>query len=644
MKKKIILSLFIPLLSLSMMGCSNQTSSSSYEPKTELEAAFYNLKDNNFTVDMHEYLVNFDRIDRNQKFYYTSYSVQAEGSFGFSGYAQSQGYIFKYTINDGDVVTSAPLINYSTGLRYESIYDYTYGMQNFDVTSLPSTKDENGYYTYEFHKNRNNDYIIMGLFLRQHLNDVFYPEIKIKTVKNYITFEVKGLEYIDGSYDSWTINVYDVNKTENTIIKEYLETGKTGKSPLDLRFYSLINPYLYTKNYTATYDASGMLDPSYNTFKMTDYCTENAIYSIRDGQTTGSGKILNQGSVSTYTVYNDKLQITSTPMNEDQEFYSDLYYYSFNYSFQDLDYSLFIGYKDDQNDNIYYLTDSQCVYILSSLSYCQIYDGMYADQVKIEIVNEETHEFNLYFEFYNKTTKRELGTYKVSFTNLGNTKLDHVDRYFAKGDNPSSQTESDFNSVMNKFKQGNYSRDVNVYGAGITKYIYTEKYMIAQVYGSPNSNYGYIKQDNHIYEFSILNNEMKVDTTIDYSASIKLPGCGSFMHAGDDLQYLSHFDDGLYTFGNYDKLSVAGEDCYKVINASLSSKLFNYFFGTPEAILNTGVGIKFSNSDDPYDTRVTFIASFVASDGSYQASVSYTYYDIGNSSHPVVEAYLNGGN
>ena len=155
---------------------------------------------------------------------------------------------------------------------------------------------------------------------------------------------------------------------------------------------------------------------------------------------------------------------------------------------------------------------------------------------------------------------------------------------------------------------------------------------------------GYIKQDNHIYEFSILNNEMKVDTTIDYSASIKLPGCGSFMHAGDDLQYLSHFDDGLYTFGNYDKLSVAGEDCYKVINASLSSKLFNYFFGTPEAILNTGVGIKFSNSDDPYDTRVTFIASFVASDGSYQASVSYTYYDIGNSSHPVVEAYLNGGN
>lgn len=635
------------LLVFSLFGCNKEVSSSississsSFTPSNEVEKVFYKLKNNNYTIDFYDSLYDLDNEPRNSKYYYTNYSLEAEGDFGFSGIAQGKDLIFKYTLEDEDVVSGAPLINSTNGTRYETIFDYTYGLQNLDVKALPNELQNDGYYHYTFGENINNDRLILPVFLRLGPTSIPPEELKFKIVKDTITFEAVILSYdfnddgINEGESTITSIVYDIGITENKEIKKYLDDGKTSKDPLDLRFYKLFHPYMATTNYTVDLDATGM---NYN-FKMTEYCTDNAILDVRNNIKTGY--MLNQGVVNSINVSNDKVNITGTLTDSDYNFVTSLYGGVLYYSFLDITYDSLIGYKDEVQDNVYYLTDSYLVYILSYLSYVEVYETNYCDKVKIEIINDSTNEFKAYFDFYNKQTGEELGTYVSHFYDLNNTVIPEVNEYLSYGDNPTTQTKQNLENVLNLFKENNYSCDV-LTSAGMAKFYNTSNYFYEELYGNPNSNFGYIKVNDSIFQFKVVNNEVILDTSKDYATGknpLTFPSVGDFFGDTLDLGFVSTISEGLYDLSNYEINNKYGTDYWKINNLSVANEVYEYFTGDPSGLLSNGNGLIVKDAGK--DSKLTFFVSYVSSNGDFEGCTTFTYYNIGYTSHEVIENYL----
>ena len=76
-KVKLMFCAIMPLLVCSAVSCSET-------PMNELQSIFEKLKDNNFTVDYYDSFTSHNNIERNQKYYFTDYSLQSEGDLGFS--------------------------------------------------------------------------------------------------------------------------------------------------------------------------------------------------------------------------------------------------------------------------------------------------------------------------------------------------------------------------------------------------------------------------------------------------------------------------------------------------------------------------------------------------------------------------------
>ena len=636
------------LLVFSLFGCNQTTSSvississSSFTPANEVEKVFYKLKDNNYSIDFYDSLYDLHNVERNSKYYYTEYSLEAEGDFGFTGIAQGDDLIFKYTIEDNEIVSGAPLVSNTNGTRYETVFDYTYGLQDLDVTALPNKLQDDGYYHYNFGENPHNDRLILPVILRISPASLPPESLKFKIVKDTITFESVILSYdfngdgINEGESTITAIVYDIGKTENPIIKQYLADGKTSKDPLDLRFYKLFHPYMATTNYTVDLDATGM---NYN-FKMTEYCTETAILDVRNN--ISSGYMLNQGVVTTFGINNNKVNITGTPTDSDYNFITSLYGGVLAYSFLDITYDTLIGYKDEVQDNVYYLTDSYLVYILAYLSYVDIYESNYCDKVKIEIINDSTKEFNAYFDFYNKQTNEDLGTYVAHFYDLNNTVIPAVDEYLSLGDNPNTQSKENLENVLNLFKGNNYSCDV-LTSAGLAKYYNTPNYFYEELYGNPNSNFGYIKVNNSVYQFNIVDNEIVLDTSKDYATStnpIVFPSVGNFFGDQTDLGFVSVLHEEIYNLSNYSIHNNYNVDYWKMTDLTVANEIYEYFTGDPNGLLSNGNGLIVKDAGK--DSKLTFFVSYVASDASYSGYLTVTYYDIGYTGHPVIENYLN---
>ncbi|MCQ3034619.1 MAG: hypothetical protein MJ248_00085 [Bacilli bacterium] len=645
MKKNLFLLGLVSLLVLG--GCKNNTNvtsgdtastsdtsnSSNYVPQTDLEKAFYELKNNNFTLDYTDSIANFDNVGRNEKYYFTNYAVQAEGDLGFSGIAQTDDVVFKYTIKDNEIVSGLPLINYNTGIRYSSIFEYTYGFDNLKIEDLPKEKDADGWYTYHFGNSRINDILIMAVIL--HLSPNSFPPVslKFKVVKGMIIAESILLEYEHNhTHDEIRSTIYDVGTTELPLIHKYLSDGKTSKQPLDNKFYRFFTPYLSCYNFTAELDARGL---GYD-MTMVEKCTEEAVMIERSNETR-SGILMSQGVAHQFTIRNGKVAIDYTLQNQDFEFYYSLYGEAVGYNFTDLSYSNLIGYCDDEKDNWYYIIDSQFLYIMSYIVYNEIYDENYCDTMAIEVLDYNTGEFNAYFNYYNRLTKVQLGTYKVHFKNRNATSIPEVDKYLSKGDKPSTQTKQNLSNVLNKFKGGNYSSD-SLSSSGLMKVYNTESYFYEEVYGSPNYNYGALKQDGSVFEFVMINNAVTVDTSI--SKAMDLPGVGDFFKADNDLGYLSHFSDSLYNLDNYEvQKSPNGDEYWRITDINLSTRLFNYLYQLPSNLLPNGTGIIVS--DDGDDSKLTILSNYISKDGLYKGYFYVTFYDIGNTHHKEIEKYIN---
>lgn len=641
--KKITTILLSSLLSLcALASCNNQEAP--FAPKNDLEKVMLKLTNNNFSLDYYCSYLNNGNVEQNQKFYFTDKAYQSDGYLGFGGVAYDNENVFKYTLDNGEVISGQPLINNTSGMRYDNVYGYIQGMQDFDVSKLSYKELGNNKYEYVCGNDYNNDKIFLAVFLRYSILSSVMPEKIIMTVvKDTITFDCVLMSYYldDGTYvgqNDARATVYNVGTTKLDEINKYLNDGKTSKKPLDNRIIRLINPYMNSNNYTIYLDATGMNQ----NFKAYEYFTENAYYEEPDyiGANPAIGYIESQGAVHMYTIdEDDKLNIVGTPpADSDGSPYYSLYGGMFQYTFESLYYANFIGYIDEDNPNSYVITDSQFVYTLAYLCYVEINEELYTDRARIEIVDDEKHEFNVYFDLINRATKQDLGTFKASFYDLNNTSIPAVDRYLNIGDNPHTQTKTDLQQVLNKFKEGNYSMD-SLTGAGLAKNYFTEDYFFLELYQDKNNNMGFIKLDNNIYRFYIIDGVMSVNKNTSYN-NIDLPGVGSAMFSDDDLTYISHFDESICNADNYEVSYSSGMTYWKNTTPGFSQKMYNYVFNSAKGAFPMGSGFTVSNADNGYDTRVTLHSTYVTSDGSFYGCHSFTYYDIGSTSHPIIEAYL----
>lgn len=677
MKKKILAFLSFSFLLTGLVACGNNDAPSQDEPKDEdtlpvlpeaegsLQEFFDSLRMNNFTVSYSDSYAA-QGVERTQMSYYTDYSLQSQGDLGFNGYAQNEECVFTYNLENGEVISGVPVIDYGAGIMVSDIYDYRDGMENFDYTFLPSNYTPGTKYLYEFGKNTLNDELLVSIFLRKTYNpDVLPKEVTLTLVKDTLTIDCVSNYYEEqNAYDRSTASVYNVGSTENKEIKKYLEDGKTSKTPLDRKFYELIAPYLTSNNYKVYLDATGLRNDSggMETFRQNQYFLEDAIIYETLSETSGnkvSGFLQTPGAVVNFKLddmNDDKLEILGTPSNQGDGFYSSLYGEYLTYVLSSMSFSNFIGYVDEEHENSYYITDSQAQSILAYI--CQ-YELDTTERslrsLRLEVNNWDTHAFTLYFDVYNPTTSLDRGIFKATFSDVNNVNSVAVERYLNIGDSALTQDKATLESVLNKYKGNNYSMDV-ISDAGLSKVYYTENYYFIQTYGVPTSNEGFIKEGNSIYGFNLTYNAsgtqitaINIDRSKDYATGgMKLPGCGEYM--GDlntDLFYFSAFDPIIYDYeaANYTPASIMGYNYWKNNGTvsdgtrSFSRAVFDYF-GLTSSSLPQGAGFMVSDGEDPYDVRVSMFLAYSSADGLNFGGQFATFYDVGGTKFDYLDNYV----
>lgn len=665
MKKFLSILCFSCLLSGSLVACDNSNKDDTTidnklpAPKGALQEIFYKLSANNFSLSYSDSYAA-QGVSRNQVTKYTSYSLETSGDLGFTGYAQNDECVFTYNIVDNEIVSGVPVIDYNNGIMVTNIYHYRDGLQNFDYTYLPSDYKSGEEYIYEFGKNELNDELLVSVFLRMTYNPNSRPkEVKLKVVAgNLIVDSINNYYELQDAYDIVSVSTYDIGTTENSLIKKYLDDGKTSKTPLDQKFYHLIAPYLQSYNYKTTLDARGLKSESgngYQTFVQDQYFTDNAILfdTTSDDTSKVSGVIqTNAGIVSEFEmddIKSTRLNIIGSPRNEDGEYYSYLYDEYLTYSMASLNFSNFIGYIDEEHKDSYYITDSQTSSILSYICFYEINDTTRALQsLRLEVNDWDTHEFTLYFDIYDRSTNLDKGVFKVTFSQVNNIDFKAVDRYLNIGNPASSQDKSTLESVLNKFKNHNYSMDIYS-SVGLAKVYYTKDYYYVEPYGDKANNEGFIKLGDAIYEFKLTMDSdynvtgIDVDKSIDYASAygMKLPGCGTNNgNLYDDLFYFSAFSDELYNYDEYYQDSIFGYSYWRNGTSGLSQKILDYFYPVNTSALPQGSGFMVSDGEDAYDIRVTLISVYSSADQSQYGAIMSTFYDIGDTSVPDLDQYI----
>lgn len=673
--KKFISVLSFAFLLGGLVGCSEQKNPSEDnvhientlpEAKGDLQNLFASLRANNFSLSYSDSYAA-QGVSRSQTSRYTTYSLESSGDLGFNGYAQNDECVFNYNIVDNEIVSGTPLIDYDKGLMVTNIYEYRDGLNDFDYTFLPSNYKSGEVYEYEFGKNTKNDELIVSVFLRMTYNPDGLPKkLTMQVVGDTLKIDAVNQYYeLQNAYDTVSVVAYDIGTTENQLIKKYLADGKTSKKPLDNKFFHLIAPYLESNNFKTTLDARGLRNNqgTFETFYEDQYFLNDAI--VYDNKSVGeketiSGDLQIPGTVVNFkldSLDDEKLTITATPYNPNtEEFYYSLYGEYLDYSMSSLSFSNFVGYIDEENENSYYITDSQTQSILSYICKYEVDTTTTSlRSLRMEVTNWNKKEFTLYFSIYDKTTNLDKGVYKVSFSQVGEVDIPAVKKYLNYGDDALSQSKEDFETVMNKFKNNNYSMDV-LTGAGVAKAYYTENYFYEEVYGAPSNNYGFIKEGDAIYEFVLTYNAnnyisgISIDRSKDYAASygMTLPGCGAYNGGNDDLFYFSSFDDALYDYDSYTQSSILGysywknNTTYDDSRITFSNAVLKYFYpNDTSGALPQGAGFIVSNGDNPYDTRVSLMLAYSSADGLNYGGQLTTFYDIGGTSFAYLDEYIN---
>ena len=659
-KKALTLSLFTLVLLASCGGESssesssdpseNESSSQEVEPEGALQEIFLKISENNFTLDYEGSFATNHNVPVNQTFKYTQYAVEQDGDRGFQGVAKgNDDVVFKYEMEDGKIDSGAPLLNSSSGLRYDSIYDYVCGVEDVEIQYLPTETDDDGYYEYEFGKSDANDEIVFRVFMSFSSSNSGLP----KSVKFKVTGSILEMVCLNQIYDfgesgyyedNIYATVYNIGMTENPTVKNYIDNGGTSKKALGRKFLKVMTPYFSSENFTVDIDATKKTDQN---FRMTEYFTQDALYEKNlDDVENSPVYLMSQGYLNLAYIVDGKLEIDSTPQSgSDGSFYEAILGGYVSSSFLDLSTSNLVGYEDDEEDT-YIITDSQFISVCGTLVYSDVYDTNYCDQVKIVINDYENLSFTIYMDYYNYSTGVSLGQIVATFSDCGSTVIKEVDDYLSLGDDPEDQTIDDLKTVLDACRNNNYSTDIMT-GAGMAKYYNTEDYFYEEVYGSANNNYGLIKLDEGgkynagLYEFYITDGEMYVTSSTDYSNSIFFPGVGTYLGADDDAGYFHLLNECIYDFDSYEVASVGSEfDYWNNTTSGFAKDAMTYLTmqTTYTYILPKGAGFVVKNDED--DMRISFLSDYLASDGSAEGYTSVTYYDIGSTTNEIVDAWL----
>jgi len=622
------------------------SSEASYE-ETSLTRFFARLKSNNFT-----YVVTFvdEALGTSQSgsFRYTPYSFETSGYPGEEGIAQGDGFIFRYSLETGSVVPSTPTLASSSGIRYSSIYEFTSSLEGIDLSDLPSEADEEGYYDYSFGDNTETDALFLPIFARRDKASLPPKSLRFKPVGE--TLEVEGVLRSDSDGSNalrFEGYVTDVGTTENTLIKEYLDAGKTALEPLDKRFMSFMNPFFHTHNYTIDFDATGLTENGSSlTFKMTEYDDGTAAYFVPHYEGGGNpvGYFEYLGAVHKFGVEDEKLVVTETVVADSEgNFYETVFGSSglFSTGLDELSFSNLVGYKSPDDPDSYVITDDQFVYYLGDTCYISREEARYYDAVTIKIIDEAKHEFEASFDCYNYSTKESLGVYKAHFYDVGTTDIPYVDDYTSIGEDPGEE-EASLEAALNLFKKNNYSLDI-LGSAGLEKIYYTEDYVYQEVYGDKSNNTGFLRSGDAIYEFSVEDGAVSVNSSVDYASQygMALPGVGTSFQSADDAGYFSCLSpDSMYETSNYVISSSGGISFYRNGAQGFGKAALDYLYSYPseDVILPGGAGFRVGGTAE--DPRLTFIVSYLASDGSASSYYPLSFYDLGTTSVPVIEEYL----
>ena len=634
-------------------------------PKGALQELFASLRNNNFTLSYTDRYASIG-VERRQETRYTDYSLESNGDLGFNGYAKNEECVFSYNLEGNEVVSGLPVIDNNKGIMVTDIYDYREGLDEFDYTYLPSEYNAGDIYKYEFGKNTKNDELLISVFLRMTYNPQAIPKsFTLQVVRGQLQINAVTLDYGNGLQDSTRVVAYNIGTTENAAIKKYLDDGLTSKTPLDKRFYYLIAPYLQSNNYKTTLDATGVRNDSggFNTFKENQYYLENAVIyediSTENGSITGN--IQTPGVVATFSLNeldDEKLTITSTPSNQGTGPYTQLYGEVVTNKFSDLEFSNFIGYIDEEHEDSYYITDSYVQAILGYICYFELDSTTRSlRNLRLEVNDWDKHEFTLHFNAYNPTSNLDLGTFTASFTSVDEVVVPAVTNYLDIGESSKNQSIDDLKTVLEKFKDHNYSMDV-ISGSELAKVYYTKNYYFLQAYGNKSLNSGFIKEGDSIYKFTLSYDAsntnitgINVDRSKDYATlGMTLPGCGTYY--GDentDLFYFSAFDDAIYNYDNYVQTSILGFDywmnttTYEEGNPliNFSNAVLKYFYPRDTSgALPQGAGFMVRNGDTQYTTRVSLLLTYSSSDGENYGGEISTFYDIGDTRFEYLENYI----
>ena len=181
-------------------------------------------------------------------------------------------------------------------------------------------------------------------------------------------------------------------------------------------------------------------------------------------------------------------------------------------------------------------------------------------------------------------------------------------------------------NVLDLFIGNNYSCDV-LTSAGMAKFYNTNNYFYEELYGNPNSNFGYIKVKNSIYQFKVFNNEVIVDTSKDYATGnnpLTMPSIGDFFGDSLDMGYVSTISDELYNLSNYSINTKYGVDYWKMDNLIVANEIYEYFTGDPNGLLSNGNGLIVKDAGK--DSKLTFFVSYVSENGEYEGYTTFSYY------------------
>ena len=137
------------------------------------------------------------------------------------------------------------------------------------------------------------------------------------------------------------------------------------------------------------------------------------------------------------------------------------------------------------------------------------------------------------------------------------------------------------------------------------------------------------------------NASVTLDTSKDFATGsnpLTMPSIGDFFGDINDLGYVSTISEELYNLSNYSINTKYGVDYWKMDNLIVANEIYEYFTGDPKGLLSNGNGLIVKDAGK--DSKLTFFVSYVSENGEYDGYTTFTYYDLGSTSHKVIEDYL----